>query len=418
MCTTPKTSPTMCSSGCSGPWGTYSPGNFEGWLHRITTNVFLDKMRRKQRIRFDALSDESSARLPSREPSPDQVYADRHFDDDVQRALDTLPPDFRAAVVLCDIEGLSYEEIAATLGVKLGTVRSRIHRGRAQLREALAHRARKSGGPRRPAPPWVVPASRRQGRDDGGVAGGHPMNRSRCLGDLVGDYVEAALPQSEQLSWDRHLVACTSCRGAADLERRVRATLRSGPAVSDELRAMLLAVSQEIPVAVPARRSAASAAADVAPSRARSGGFDTAVPLAWLPDSDDEAASASAAHIFGPPVPRRAPAGLGQDRLGPDRLGRIVSGRTVSGRTSGWRCCRRRHPPSIGRRCARALFATAAAGASVAAVWGMSVAPAASTSARVGSFDHLARPAVPGCFRSARRRRRPHANSAPATVLT
>jgi RNA polymerase sigma factor (sigma-70 family) len=121
--------------------GSYSPGNFEGWLHRITTNVFLDKMRRKQRIRFDALSDESSARLPSREPSPDQVYADRHFDADVQRALDTLPPDFRAAVVLCDIEGLSYEEISATLGVKLGTVRSRIHRGRALLRESLAHRA-------------------------------------------------------------------------------------------------------------------------------------------------------------------------------------------------------------------------------------------------------------------------------------
>ena len=51
-----------------------------------------------------------------------------------------LPPEFRAAVVLCDIEGLSYEEIAATLGVKLGTVRSRIHRGRGQLRAALAHR--------------------------------------------------------------------------------------------------------------------------------------------------------------------------------------------------------------------------------------------------------------------------------------
>jgi RNA polymerase sigma-70 factor (ECF subfamily) len=59
----------------------------------------------------------------------------------VQRALDALPPDFRAAVVLCDIEGLSYEEIATTLGIKLGTVRSRIHRGRALLREALAHRA-------------------------------------------------------------------------------------------------------------------------------------------------------------------------------------------------------------------------------------------------------------------------------------
>jgi RNA polymerase sigma-70 factor (ECF subfamily) len=119
----------------------YTPGTFEGWLHRITTNVFLDKMRRKQRIRFDALTDESAARLPSRGPGPEQAYHDSHFDDDVQRALDALSPDFRAAVVLCDIEGLSYEEIAATLGVKLGTVRSRIHRGRAQLREALAHRA-------------------------------------------------------------------------------------------------------------------------------------------------------------------------------------------------------------------------------------------------------------------------------------
>ena len=121
--------------------GSYQPGTFEGWLHRITTNVFLDKMRRKQRIRFDALSDEAAARLPSRDAGPEQHYTDTHFDDDVQRALDALAPDFRAAVVLCDIEGLSYEEIATTLGIKLGTVRSRIHRGRAQLREALAHRA-------------------------------------------------------------------------------------------------------------------------------------------------------------------------------------------------------------------------------------------------------------------------------------
>ena len=119
----------------------YQPGTFEGWLHRITTNLFLDKMRRKQRIRFDLLSDDAAARLPSREIGPEQHYTDTHFDDDVQRALDGLTPDFRAAVVLCDIEGLSYEEIATTLGIKLGTVRSRIHRGRAQLREDLVHRA-------------------------------------------------------------------------------------------------------------------------------------------------------------------------------------------------------------------------------------------------------------------------------------
>ena len=66
----------------------------------------------------------------------------------MQAALDALSPEFRVAVVLCDIEGLTYEEIAATLGIKLGTVRSRIHRGRVQLREALAHLA-----PRRPGPP-------------------------------------------------------------------------------------------------------------------------------------------------------------------------------------------------------------------------------------------------------------------------
>ncbi len=119
----------------------FRPGTFEGWLHRITTNVFLDRMRRKQRIRFDALADDAAARLPSREAGPEQHYDATHFDGDVQRALDALAPDFRAAVVLCDIEGLSYEEIADVLDIKLGTVRSRIHRGRSQLRESLAHRA-------------------------------------------------------------------------------------------------------------------------------------------------------------------------------------------------------------------------------------------------------------------------------------
>ncbi|NYD42805.1 RNA polymerase sigma factor SigE [Nocardioides panaciterrulae] len=134
---------------------TYTPGTFEGWLHRITTNLFLDQARRKQRIRFDALSDERAHRLRSSAPSPDAAYADQTFDDDIERALATLPPDFRAAVVLCDVEGLAYEEIAEILDTKLGTVRSRIHRGRAMLRSALAHRAPAPGrarysGPRVP----------------------------------------------------------------------------------------------------------------------------------------------------------------------------------------------------------------------------------------------------------------------------
>ncbi len=116
----------------------FSPGTFEGWLHRITTNLFLDMVRRRQRIRFDALP-EDTERLPGTAPSPEQVYSDTHLDPQIQAALDALSPEFRVAVVLCDIEGLTYEEIAATLGIKLGTVRSRIHRGRVQLRQALAH---------------------------------------------------------------------------------------------------------------------------------------------------------------------------------------------------------------------------------------------------------------------------------------
>ena len=137
---------------------TYEPGTFEGWLHRITTNAFLDRARRRQRIRMDALSEESSARLPSTGRGPEQTVLDATLDDDVQRALDALPPEFRAAVVLSDIEGLTYEEVAEALDIKLGTVRSRIHRGRARLRELLAHREPARAGATRAATP------RRRGR--------------------------------------------------------------------------------------------------------------------------------------------------------------------------------------------------------------------------------------------------------------
>ncbi|SNR39043.1 RNA polymerase, sigma 29 subunit, SigE [Haloechinothrix alba] len=117
----------------------YKPGTFEGWLHRITTNLFLDMVRRRSRVRMEGLPEDTD-RVVGDDPSPEQVYSDTHLDPDLQAALDELPPEFRAAVVLCDVEGLSYEEIGATLGVKLGTVRSRIHRGRQALRASLERR--------------------------------------------------------------------------------------------------------------------------------------------------------------------------------------------------------------------------------------------------------------------------------------
>ncbi|QFZ16777.1 RNA polymerase sigma factor SigE [Saccharothrix syringae] len=117
----------------------YKPGTFEGWLHRITTNLFLDMARRRSRVRMEALPEEQD-RIAGDDPSPEEVYDETHLDPELQAALDELPPEFRAAVVLCDVEGLSYEEIGATLGIKLGTVRSRIHRGRQALRLDMERR--------------------------------------------------------------------------------------------------------------------------------------------------------------------------------------------------------------------------------------------------------------------------------------
>lgn len=126
----------------------YQPGTFEGWLHRITTNLFLDRVRRRKRIRFDWMGDEDGSVATSdsfdrheRSGQPEDAFDMGNLDDDILEALADLSPEYRVAVVLSDIEGLSYEEIAATLGIKMGTVRSRLSRARARLREALAHRA-------------------------------------------------------------------------------------------------------------------------------------------------------------------------------------------------------------------------------------------------------------------------------------
>ena len=116
---------------------TYQPGSLEGWLSRITTNTFLDDVRRRKRRPLEVVPD-----LPERtigvDADPEEELARQGLPSDVQTALSALPEDYRAAVVLCDVVGMDYAEIADTLGIPPGTVRSRIHRGRALLRKALA----------------------------------------------------------------------------------------------------------------------------------------------------------------------------------------------------------------------------------------------------------------------------------------
>jgi RNA polymerase sigma-70 factor (ECF subfamily) len=118
---------------------TYRPGSLEGWLSRIATNAFLDDVRRRRRRPADLLPEHDDIdRVAPAAVGADEQLAIDALPQHVQEALLALPDEYRVAVVLCDLVGCSYDEIAETTGVPVGTVRSRIHRGRARLREALA----------------------------------------------------------------------------------------------------------------------------------------------------------------------------------------------------------------------------------------------------------------------------------------
>ncbi len=120
---------------------TYHPGSLKSWLYRIVLNAFYDFKRQEKRRCAQLFFDEVRC-FPESEisPAPAEVLDALYFGEDVQQALDDLPDDFKIPVVLCDIVGLSYREIAEFLDIAIGTVRSRIHRGRLFLRRRLAHR--------------------------------------------------------------------------------------------------------------------------------------------------------------------------------------------------------------------------------------------------------------------------------------
>jgi len=106
------------------------------WLARITTNVYLDEVRRRRRRPVVALPDDAEGVLVGA-PGADEAAATDGLPAYIQQALRTLSPDHRAALVLCDVIGMSYPEIAEALDVPVGTVRSRIHRGRSAMRDLL-----------------------------------------------------------------------------------------------------------------------------------------------------------------------------------------------------------------------------------------------------------------------------------------
>ena len=119
---------------------------FTSWLYRIMTNAHIDSVRRRGRLKTTSLeasgTDGSTTwDLPDLESSPDRVMLQDSLDEPVQKALLSMTPEFRTAVLLADVEGMAYEEVAEIMRTSVGTVRSRIHRGRKQIRSYLLKHA-------------------------------------------------------------------------------------------------------------------------------------------------------------------------------------------------------------------------------------------------------------------------------------
>jgi RNA polymerase sigma-70 factor (ECF subfamily) len=117
-------------------------GSFKAWLLRIVTNACYDQLRRKQRRPTNSLEalliePEASSFFTDGRESPEEYALRQELGRTIQQGLQTLPPDQRITLVLSDIQGLSYQEIAEVTQVSLGTVKSRLSRGRARLRDYL-----------------------------------------------------------------------------------------------------------------------------------------------------------------------------------------------------------------------------------------------------------------------------------------
>ncbi len=120
--------------------------NFRAWLFRILKNIYINKYRKESRApqMVDISSVEASNNLQNLKTPESEIF-DKLLDDDITSAMDDLPEEFRDTILLSDLSGFSYKEIAEILECPIGTVMSRLHRGRKLLRDSLYGYAKKHG---------------------------------------------------------------------------------------------------------------------------------------------------------------------------------------------------------------------------------------------------------------------------------
>ncbi len=217
--------------------------NLKAWLFRILTNTFINKYRRGglERSVFDGPDADPladgwvSASTMRQLREPETLALMPLVEKEIQRALDALPAEFRLAVVLCDVEEFSYEEIAQIMGCPIGTVMSRLHRGRKLLQRTLYNHAlalgiikgedqvgdsAQAGETQRQQD--VEPDRVSRSQEGGGMTVHECRDRSRMLGS----YLDGELEAARLIEIDDHVAGCDTCREEAQLLRAMRGSLK------------------------------------------------------------------------------------------------------------------------------------------------------------------------------------------------
>ncbi len=181
---------------------------FTTWLHRVTVNTCYDLLRKRSRTPLLSTVDDHEPEPPA---WPDHADA-TDLSIDVQRALLAVPEDYRVVMILHDVQDLPYEEVAAIVGIPVGTVKSRLHRGRVALARAL------------------------RGRSGAGTSGaGGTVRRGEIQmthpEEHLSGYVDGTLATDERAEVDAHLATCATCRDEIELATRAVTMLRELPEV-------------------------------------------------------------------------------------------------------------------------------------------------------------------------------------------